>query len=628
MVFNGGFEEVEKEFPKGWFVPRDICYLDSQDKHSGKFSLRYERTDKNDYRLVSQRLPCVPGKLYKVTVWVKGENVKGEPTDQGAGFCIEWSDREGNWLGGSYTNCISGTFNWREISTYVRIPKEASSAHITLYMRRGTTGVAWFDDVEVLRVAPPLLTIRLIVPSYRGYLYLPTKGRKIIAEIEIDREDYDLIGIPLEIKSKLTDTNGKTVSESKRRLEEIEQEIMLSLSLPALVPGNYKWSFYILKENKEIAWERTDIRVIKEEKAKVYIDEKNRLIVDGEPFFPLGIYLGPTEEEHLKRIADAGFNTILCYGYGVENNPEAYMERARKFGLKVIYSLKDFYEGTAYFPEMGKSGLELAKEYVEKLREHPTLLAWYINDELPISYIPKITEMYELVKKLDPNHPQFQVLYQIPDLELYYNCTDVMGVDPYPIPSQPITMVSDWTSSAVKAMHNAKPVWVVPQIFDPSVYNSKMTPREPSYEEKKNMFYQALINGAKGLIAYSYFDLLRVSGGKDAPLETFNRRWEEISNIVGEMKQLIPILLEGEDIPNLQGKTSNGKVILKGIAHQNKLYILVANISTETVSLTIHLPTNGLRSIKRIDGTPVSQRENKLRDQLKPLEATTYVVCK
>lgn len=628
MVFNGGFEEVEKEFPKGWFVPRDICYLDSQDKHSGKFSLRYERTDKNDYRLVSQRLPCVPGKLYKVTVWVKGENVKGEPTDQGAGFCIEWSDREGNWLGGSYPNCISGTFNWREISTYVRIPKEASSAHITLYMRRGTTGVAWFDDVEVLRVAPPLLTIRLIVPSYRGCLYLPTKGRKIIAEIEIDREDYDLIGVPLEIKSKLTDTNGKTVAESKRRLEEIEQEIMLSLSLPALVPGNYKWSFYILKENKEIAWERTDIRVIKEEKAKVYIDEKNRLIVDGKPFFPLGIYLGPTEEEHLKRIADAGFNTILCYGYGVENNPEAYMERARKFGLKVIYSLKDFYEGTAYFPEMGKSGLELAKEYVEKLREHPTLLAWYINDELPISYIPKITEMYELVKKLDPNHPQFQVLYQIPDLELYYNCTDVMGVDPYPIPSQPITMVSDWTSSAVKAMHNAKPVWVVPQIFDPSVYNSKMTPREPSYEEKKNMFYQALINGAKGLIAYSYFDLLRVSGGKDAPLETFNRRWEEISNIVGEMKQLIPILLEGEDIPNLQGKTSNGKVILKGIAHQNKLYILVANISTETVSLTIHLPTNGLRSIKRIDGTPVSQRENKLRDQLKPLEATTYVVCK
>lgn len=628
LVMNGGFEDMEKGIPSGWSIPLDICSLESGTTHSGKLSLKYARTDKNDYRLVYQRLPCEPGKLYKVTVWVKGENVKGEQTDQGAGFCIEWSDSEGNWLGGTYPNCISGTFSWREISTYVRIPKEASRAHITLYMRRGTTGVAWFDDVEVLRVAPPLLTVRVISPSYRGILCLPSKGKRVTAEIEIDREDYNLVGVPLYIETRLIDTKRKIMAESKTKLDSKRQDITLSLPLPDLAQGNYKWLFKIVKKNKEIAMESIEIKVVKQPEERVYIDEKNRLIVDGKPFFPLGLYLGPTEEEHLKRIADAGFNTILCYGYGVGSTPEAYMERARKYGLKVIYSIKDFYEGTAYFPETGKSGLELAKEYVEKLREHPALLAWYINDELPISYIPKLTEMYELIKKLDPNHPQFQVLYQIPDLELYYNCTDVMGVDPYPIPSRPIMMVSDWTSSAVKAMRNAKPVWVVPQIFDPSVYNPNMSPREPTFEEKKNMFYQALINGAKGLIAYSYFDLLRVSGGKDAPKEIFEKRWQEVSNIVGEIKKLIPTLLGGEDIPHLQGKTPDSKALFKGILYQNKLYILVANITTESVSFTLLLPGKGWRSIKRIDGISSSLIENKLLVSLNPLEATTYVVSK
>lgn len=626
ILLNGGFEEEENSIPVGWLLPKEVSFLDDQIAHAGKFSLKYTRSDKNDYRLISQSLPCLPGKLYKVSLWVRGENVQGDPADQGAGFCIEWMDKEGKWMGGTYPDCLAGTFDWQKISTLVRIPKEAAAVNIVLYMRRGTTGTAWFDDVEVVRTTPPLIVLRPIFPAYRGILQLPSKGKKAIAKLEIDREDYDLRGSSLWITNELRDERGKIVAKGEKKLGGDEEETELSLPLPDLGPENYKWIIRVLKGNEELARESIDIRAVRQVEEKVYIDERGRLIVEGKPFFPLGLYLGPTEDEHLKRIAEAGFNTILCYGYGVGDEPEAYLERAQKYGLKVIYSIKDFYEGTRWFPQMGKSGLELAKEYVEKLRDHPALLVWYINDELPISYLPRLSEMYELVKKLDPNHPQLQVLYQLPDLELYYNCTDIMGVDPYPIPSQPITMVSEWTSSAVKAMANSKPVWVVPQIFDWSVYNPDNPPREPTFEEKKNMFYQALINGAKGLIAYSYFDLLEVTGGKEAPKEVFERRWQEISAIAREVKKLIPVLLEGKDVAQLQGKLGDGKVMIRGLAYQNKLCILVANISSDRVSLTVSLPGKGWREAKRIDGAPITLKAGKLSDQLKPLEATTYVV--
>jgi len=629
IVINGGFELEENGIPIGWSIPQNISSLDPTVARSGKLSLKYARTDKNDYRLVIQQIPCIPGKVYEASVWVKGENIKdGDPWDQGAGFCIEWADENGKWLGGVYPPCIVGTFDWQKISAIVRIPKEAKRVNIVLYLRRNNTGTAWFDDVEVVQLIPPLASLKMISPAYRGFLLTPTKGRKISAKVSINREEHDLIGNPLQITSELIDAEGNCLSKTEKVLQGDEKETILYLVAPDLKPGEYRYVCRIRSDEKELGKLEEKINVVRQVEARVYVDEKQRLIVDGRPFFPIGLYLGPTEEEHLARISEAGFNTILCYGYGVGKDPEAYLERARKYGLKVIYSVKDFYEGTKYFPKMGKSGLELARDYVMKFRDHPALLAWYINDELPITFIPRLTEMYELIKSLDPNHPQFQVLYQIPDLELYYNCTDIIGVDPYPIPSRPIDMVSDWTSSAVRAMHNAKPVWVVPQIFDWSVYREKGEPRDPTLQEKKNMFYQALIHGAKGLIAYSYFDLFRTTGGKKAPKELFEKRWKEVCEIVAEINKLVPPLLEGEDVPQLQGVLEKGKVHVRGITHENKLYILIANTSSDSLHLTLSLPDKGWKSARRLDGRKEEVKNGQLVLQLQPLEATTYILSK
>ena len=90
---------------------------------------------------------------------------------------------------------------------------------------------------------------------------------------------------------------------------------------------------------------------------KVYIDENNATIINGKPFFPLGLYVGyapPTSKAYdvLEKVAGSPFNTILNYqiNEGSIAQIRRYLDAANQHDLKVIYSIKDFYQGTKYYP--------------------------------------------------------------------------------------------------------------------------------------------------------------------------------------------------------------------------------------------------------------------------------------
>ncbi len=588
LVMNPSFEEDADGdgFPDGWNLPSELCAWDEVEKRSGKRSLRFTNTDPNVYRLITQVVPCKPKRRCYFAVWVKGKEVGGKDQwDQGAGICLEWHDAKGNWLGGSYPQCPEGTFDWQKVEGTALIPENASRVSVVLYLRRTNTGTAWFDDVEVREILPTPLQIFL--PTYRG---LWRVGVPIYADVEIAQMDEGK-GLIFRVRSQLEDDRGKVVwsKDIVFPAQVLRQQIAPPMNL-LIKPTVYRWRFTPISQKGEKIGEIVHIFRLAGRMPKVYVDEKLRLIVDGKPFFPLGLYLGPTEEEHLARIAEAGFNTILCYGYGVGKDPEGYMDRAAKYGLRVIYSVKDFYEGTQYFPKwLGKSGLELAKDYVLKLRNHPALLAWYINDELPPTFVPRLKAMYDLISELDPNHPTFQVLYQIGELAHYFNCTDIIGVDPYPVPRSPLTMVADWTESARKEMRHCKPVWVVPQIFAWSIYSGKPEDREPTLGEKRCMAYLALIHGANGLIFYSYFDLFREIGGKMAEPEVFERRWKEVRQLAQELASLSTVLLEGE-ATSVKFEPSETSIHLRCLRKEREIYVLVANPSDEKAEITLSMP--------------------------------------
>jgi hypothetical protein len=415
------------------------------------------------------------------------------------------------------------------------------------------------------------------------------------------------------VQSEVSDGEKKVRATSQTHFASGTQRQTINLDVPRDLPlGEYAWNFKLLanspsKPESTLETVSYNLQVV-DKMPKIYIDENQRLIENGKPFFPLGIYLYPTEDEDMARVAKAGFNTILAYSYGEEPNPEKYLDRAHKHGLRVIYSIKDLYEGTAHFPaKKGKSGLELARDYIMRFRQHPALLGWYVNDETEL--FPQLKAMYELVKQLDPNHPALAVTNHADKLDPYFDTTDIIAVDPYPVPRHPLSTVSDWTDYATKAARGTKAVWVVPQIMAWSVYDSNPAHRAPTLVEMRNMSYLALIHGAQGLIFYQYFDLWNEIGRPEPLPAVFAKRWPEVQSLAEELAGLREELAHSQFLPAQQSPVDS-PIHVRVLRTKKQLLILVANpiVNQNTVSLRLpgrwtisHKTQHNLSGIKAND---------------------------
>ena len=119
--------------------------------------------------------------------------------------------------------------------------------------------------------------------------------------------------------------------------------------------------------------------------------------------------------------------------YGAPSKEQ--MDLAQQYGLKVIYSVKDIYYGSTYAPkdiQTEEDERTFIEGKAEQFRDHPALLAWYLNDELSVEYMPRLEAHQAWMEELDPDHPTWIVLYQVGQLEQYRKTFDVLGTDPTP----------------------------------------------------------------------------------------------------------------------------------------------------------------------------------------------------
>ena len=601
-------EDAAQKYPAGYRIAPG-------EGRNGTAALFYERTDPNVYQLYAVPIKnLLPGKPYVVSAWIRGENLKALGDQKNIGvICVEYS-KDGKWIrgGAQYVTSDVGA-NWQQINLEFTPPVDVAErqAGLTFYLQRKVVGKIWFDDVVVRQTTIPTSVVltrpdRLSFFGENGRFALRVedsvpKNSRIVATITNGGKSRDFLLKP----------NGLDFQGDAGKLE----------------PGPVDIAVKIADRDKKVViggetYHLTAYPETLPPKNACTIDEYGRAIVDGKPFMPLGVY-GFADEKNYQRLKDAGFNCLALYASlalkgNVDHkdpvkNVQEGLDLIDKYGLKLIFSMtSQLSHNEGAIKEWGEAkGVDAVTELVVKtVKDHPTLLAWYISDEVPLLKVPNIVELRRLISRIDPWHPTWTLTDNHDFLPYYGISGDTIGVDPYPIahPHEAPKSSSEQSIKHVKTMMTAGrstglPVWVVPQIFNWGVFQFRDNPKAfaesyfPTAEEMRAMALYAAMLGAKGFVCYSnhtifmrYDKLLPGSGEREWPkVVEMVKPIKELEPFILSTKEPLPIAVESEPPDSVEAgilldDAGNFRVIIIGIGGKTKgTFTLPDNLKSATL---------------------------------------------
>lgn len=276
-------------------------------------------------------------------------------------------------------------------------------------------------------------------------------------------------------------------------------------------------------------------------------DDKNKLR------FPIGSYEFPSDPAQLEKMSRSGINLLRC------GNQEA-LNMAQERGLMGWVPL-NVQQGAT--PELRKQ--------IKNLKDHPALAVWEGPDEIvwtftaysflkeragftredwnnqipkAVNYatkeggkiISKMNEGIKLVQELDQRNLPFWI-NEAADSDVkyvrdYIDSIDITGCDYYAVRKtgsdlQSIgRLVNRWD-----AIGRGKPVWMVLQGFSWHKIRNDRKRLYPSFKESRFMAYDAIVNGARGIIYWGTQTI-------DDPLFR-----ESLYSLTSELSQLEPFLI-------------------------------------------------------------------------------------
>lgn len=532
IVANAGFEQGEAGTARSWWLnPSGRFRLEERTGRSGTRALAYDSPDAAaNYTIPSQGIRLKAGIAYRFGVWVRTENLVGG--GDGATVCLEWYDVNRKYLGGSYADGVKGTSDgWVKVEfVSPRIPGDAASMIVAPFVRKGMMGKAWFDDVFVEPYVPrPVQS--MLCNAYRN---------------SADSGTVEFCAALDQTEPEATSRRGvfiyRDAAGTERRIsaEKVTGRVAsVKVPVAGLAVGSQRISFE-LQANDGAVVGRSELEFVRRTKSecrRVHIDRSGRTIVDGKPFFPLGTFWTDFKSvDDVKLYAKGPFNCIMPYWGHRNPKMRELMDLCHAYGLRVIPNLKDFWD----YGDV-KQAPSRTMEFVNRLKGHPALLAWYVVDESPICKLPQLVARRELVERLDPEHPTWGCFYQHDQILDYLPSCDVIGTDPYPIGNGDgnIAFVTKSTRDAYVGTRGCRAIWQVPQMFDWAAYRKDdAKARPPTEAELRSMAWQCIANGANGLIWYSFFDLKSEPNGVP-----FAKRWQECCRVGTEIRKHENILL-------------------------------------------------------------------------------------
>ena len=243
------------------------------------------------------------------------------------------------------------------------------------------------------------------------------------------------------------------------------------------------------------------------------------------------------------------------------------------------------------FPSTDTNTPVALRSIVDTFRNHPALGLWKNSDEAWWSGVSatNLQNGYMVTHQEDTNHPIVQThaprgpsgdVYPYPltvsTLQAYNVAADVLALDIYPVaipaPSNPpltntaLSVVGDWTSVLGQIASGQREFWTIEQIAFSGTTPPSKTLTFPTFAQSRYMAYQALIDGARGLMFFGGNVAATLTNAQDAALGWNWSFWNNVlrpvvqqlgdhsilANALVTTNSGLPITITGTGSPDLE----------------------------------------------------------------------------
>lgn len=372
----------------------------------------------------------------------------------------------------------------------------------------------------------------------------------------------------------------------------------------------------------------------------VTLRDDGMTLVDGVPFFPIGVY-GLREREFngydmdraLRELSAGGFNFVNSYRVG---RTKKFLDCVHRHGMK------------AWTPD------RLPKQQtVDELRHHPAILSWYVGDDTSMHFTP--TEVYDHVdgvRAVDKTRITCQADVMnssdpISSYRPYAKITDVFmpevypvrDVQPCPSPMSVPLAIRDMKrfrrDNAEAGISAPRGIWPIIQYFK----GWGAWKRYPTRDELYAMTFATIAHGAHGITFYTY-------GGEIEPerkrfnygITSFPEVWSNVTNLAYRISRLAPVLTERTPLQPPPPKILSGpekdaldhpsvSVLLK--KHGDDVYVIAVNGTLQDVTADFDLGVDAtVANVLWENDRRVPIKGGRLVDSFAPLAVHVYRIRK
>ncbi|MEN6641075.1 MAG: carbohydrate binding domain-containing protein [Armatimonadia bacterium] len=546
-VANPGFEQGLQ----GWAaVKAENASADKAVSHTGVTSLKLAAEDQFHPYVAQGVKELLGGATYALKVWARG--VKGGKAQ--ATLKIEYYNAKGENTKGMYSNSVTlNSEEWQQIT--LEPVADPDTVRCSILLRLMSAGEAWFDDVTFTMTKEPAeVTFNPIRAAVEA-----GKAATVKADVRL-REAWN----NQQPQVTLTNQAGETIPGGSAQVEARPDGLLaVTVKLPALPADDYALKLTFASGSGSMKVFSYDLR------KPTNLTDTGTILVGGKPFFPIGAYHVGTSEYQL--LADTGFN---CVQGGNPAGVAAFRELLDEGQRTGIMMDVPFYTG-------GKVGANLPDtlQKVAACKDHPAVLNWKIIDEpdLRPEIIDEVANAYRKIREADPAHPVLLTIASPPSFPFWVNFCDMLQVDPYPLPRNPLTQVSDTVKAAKAVLLPWQHLTAVLQCG--WVMDRDKPANQPTYDQALSMVYLSLINGAKGIFWYSMHD-----PGWDLSKTPL---WARMKELNAETLRMGTLVTTGEPLPPVAVDNKDVQAAAWRLAGQTQILVTNPTPTPQTATLKL-----------------------------------------